>query len=290
VGRIRWSAIVVLLSIIVASAAFLTILYTTTTTAPKHQRVNYHVVVLGLKPNLDGSLQPPLQARLVAAQQVYRDLHHHHPKQQPQESRRRRRPSANNDDENNVVVKIVMTGADTAQLGFTEAHAMAQAIMMMEEINRSGTTADTIPESDIWLEEKAVDTIENAIYSLDLILERSQTSLTTPTAESSSRLILVTSEFHMPRSWFIFDCVVRHYRTMKGLDVTWETTVASPNHWSVAVDNNRTLYDRLVFERYLLPKMIPMLENDHGIPTNAASFQKALRELQVMIAQHEKTK
>jgi hypothetical protein len=276
-GRIRWSAVVLL------SAAFLTILYTTTTTAPK-KRVIYHVVVLGLKPNLDGSLQPPLQARLVTAQQVYRDLHHH-PKQQPQESRHRRRRV-----KDNVAVKIVVTGADTAQLGFTEAHAMAQAIMMMEEINRSGTTADTIPESDIWLEEKAVDTIENAIYSLDLILERSQTSLTTPTAESSSRLILVTSEFHMPRSWFIFDCVVRHYRTMKGLDVTWETTVASPNHWSVAVDNNRTLYDRLVFERYLLPKMIPMLENDHGIPTNAASFQKALRELQVMIAQHEKTK
>jgi hypothetical protein len=285
VGRIRWSAIVVLLSIIVASAAFLTILYTTTTTAPK-QRATYHVVVLGLKPNLDGSLQPPLQARLVAAQQVYRDLHHH-PKQQPQESRRRHRQSAND----NVVVKIVMTGADTAHLGFTEAHAMAQAMIMMEtETNRSGIDTLMIPESDIWLEEKAVDTIENAIYSLDLILARSQTSLMTPTAESSSRLILVTSEFHMPRSWFIFDCVVRHYRTTKGLDVTWETTVASPNHWSAAVDNNRTLYDRLVFERYLLPKMIPLLENDHGIPTNDASYQKALRDLQVMIAQHVRTK
>jgi uncharacterized SAM-binding protein YcdF (DUF218 family) len=233
--------------------------------------IQHYVIVLGLKPNADGSLKAPLLARIDAAQRVYADLH-------PEQGR-----SDKDDTAAAAAIKIVVTGADVAKLGFTEAHAMAQAMIQM-----NGKNNRTIPVDDIWLEEKAVDTIENAIYSLDMILARSKTM-----SSSASRLILITSQFHMPRSWFIFDCVLRHYQATKGLDVTWETTVASPNLWSAAVDENRTLYDRLVFERYLLPKMIPMLEQSHSIPAqnNDATYQKAWQDLQVMISQqHENEK
>jgi uncharacterized SAM-binding protein YcdF (DUF218 family) len=235
--------------------------------------IQHYIIVLGLKPNSDGSLKAPLLARIDAAQQVYADLH-------PKQGRSAKDAAAANAA---AAVKIIVTGADVAKLGFTEAHAMAQAMIQM-----NGNSNRTIPVDDIWLEEKAVDTIENAIYTLDMILARSKTM-----SYSASRLILITSQFHMPRSWFIFDCVLRHYRATKGLDMTWETTVASPNLWSAAVDENRTLYDRLVFERYLLPKMIPMLEQNHSIPAqnNDATYQKAWQDLQVMISQqHENEK
>jgi uncharacterized SAM-binding protein YcdF (DUF218 family) len=265
----RWFRIVGAISaaacIVIVSASSSTI------NKPKPAAVIQHyVIVLGLKPNVDGSLKAPLLARIDAAQQVYADLH-------PKQGRSAK------DGGGGAAVKIVVTGADVAKLGFTEAHAMAQAMTQM-----NGNNNRTIPVDDIWLEEKAVDTIDNAIYSLDMILARAKTM-----SSSASRLVLITSEFHMPRSWFIFDCVLRHYRATKGLDMTWEPTVASPNLWSAAVDENRTLYDRLVFERYLLPKMIPMLEQNHSIPAqnNDAAYQKAWQDLQVMISQqHENEK
>lgn len=211
-----------------------------------------YIIVLGLQPNADGSLRPPLKARINTAKKVYQDYYHNR---------------------HNGTVKLVVTGADVAKLGFTEAHAMAMALEMNGDI----------PKHDILLEEKAVDTIENAIYTLDLVLQSS--SKTMPhQSKSSTRLILVTSAFHMPRSWFIFESVLRHYQLTKSLDAEWESTVASPNHWTIR--NNMTLLDRLTFERDLLrDKMIPMLENNYGIPTKEAVYQKALKELEGMISQ-----
>lgn len=64
----------------------------------------------------------------------------------------------------------------------------------------------------MFLEEESQNTVENALFSLQLLASSKE--------KHSRRLILVTSEFHMPRSFYIFQAVAAHLGLDRALDIS----------------------------------------------------------------------
>ena len=85
--------------------------------------------------------------------------------------------------------KLLLTGGDPAKVNFTEAAAMAK------DVTKKG-----IDRQRILLEEKALDTIQNAYYSLQKMDDLYSLSQANKTAE----IHLLTSVHHMPRASWIF--------------------------------------------------------------------------------------
>lgn len=204
-----------------------------------------YIVVLGMKPNQDGSLKPPLDARIKTAYQFYE---------------KKKREVEN--DRKGGKVKVIVSGADVAKIGFTEAKVMS-----------TGLKNAGIADSEIIKEDKAMNTIENALYAIQMI----------PIMKNGFKtsMIVVTSDFHVPRSRYLFECVLRG---LGRLDISMEFA-PSPDHIS-----NNDLLDRLKFEMELQSKrMISALEK-YGIKSDEASFRRAVTELQQGIKRMENFK
>ncbi|CAK9117812.1 unnamed protein product [Durusdinium trenchii] len=84
---------------------------------------------------------------------------------------------------------IILSGADVSKVGITEAQAMKRIL--------SSAPYSVAPEA-LLLDESAQNTIENARNTLSIIREH------TSGIDSGIKMYLVTSEFHCPRSEFIF--------------------------------------------------------------------------------------
>lgn len=90
-----------------------------------------------------------------------------------------------------AVTKVVVSGGDPANVGHTEASMFAKVLV------REG-----IPEEAIITESQATTTAENAWFLLRWI------------PKGTGRLLIITSDFHMPRATYIFKAVLNHFYMM----------------------------------------------------------------------------
>lgn len=97
---------------------------------------------------------------------------------------------------------VIFSGSDTAQCGITEAEAMERVYKQLvhpKPIPSSITSAIVAVK-----EERSKNTIENAIYCRDIIK-----GLITDTnsRDSNFHIMLVTSDYHMPRAKLLFEYI-----------------------------------------------------------------------------------
>ena len=94
-------------------------------------------------------------------------------------------------------LSIIFSGSDTAQCGITEAAAM-------EHVYKQLVHPKPIPFSTIVVvkEERSKNTIENALYCRDIIK-----GLITSSRDSNIHIMLVTSDYHMPRAKLLFEYI-----------------------------------------------------------------------------------
>jgi vancomycin permeability regulator SanA len=106
-------------------------------------------------------------------------------------------------------VPIIASGGDVEKVMRTEASCMLDLLTGGHGVNNGSIT----------LEDKSMNTVENAVNVMRMLQE--------PT-----HIFLITSEFHMPRSEFIFDQIISH----EGLKHS-VTTHPSPSHRDRLCDN-----------------------------------------------------
>ena len=209
----------------------------------KYQGATSAIFILGQALEESGMLPLSLIARLDKGMEVVRSLilteHQQHP-------------------------TILLSGGDTAKTGITEARAMRNMIL----------TRST--EDYVFLEEKATNTVENAI-NLILMCEKQRYEC----------VHLVTNEFHLPRAKCIFECVFEKYE--------YDTTLICHPASSGFVDgpyrheNNRPtcveqwhLCERLDWEQNALLTLNDYLARYSLGPVCYERIQQALTELRVM--------
>jgi len=143
--------------------------------------------------------------------------------------------------------------------------------------------AEGIGPQQIDVDKLARNTIENAIYVLPHICSQRPTEV-----------LLVTSDFHMPRSFFVFASVFRH----AGLSVHMLQASASPSRLDVGAPratppreiNDWRYSERIQHERKLMNNRMKRwieshdVADSHGrvrpIRVNEDDFQRATHQLQ----------
>lgn len=90
---------------------------------------------------------------------------------------------------------VIPTGGDPVRVGVTEAELMAQQLHMRG-----------VPEEAVVLEPKALNTLQNAWEVIPLL------------PAGCKRLLLVSSDFHIPRATYLFEAVFAH----RGITMTIE--------------------------------------------------------------------
>jgi uncharacterized SAM-binding protein YcdF (DUF218 family) len=150
------------------------------------------IIVLGTKADSDGNPSPAMQARITEAVREY---------------------------EHGVAPRLIVTGG-AAHNGFVEARVMARA-----------AHAQGIPESAIYAESEAMDTIQNACYSARIMKAHGWHS-----AE------VVSSASHLPRAAMIFS----------RLPMEWRMHAAPPLSPSAAYSAAATVVETLRTARYLV--------------------------------------
>ena len=195
----------------------------------------------------------------------------------------------------NETISIIFSGSDTASCGITEAEAMH--ISYIEMIKSYPTIQDIT--TNIILEQKSRNTIENAIYCKDIT-----------TSNCYKKILLVTNEFHMPRARLLFEYVYQNINTSIEIICipanSKHVTNNSTLYHTINCDSNRThinngyyrlmddrpkdvnewtLYERLDWEYNALQNIHQQLIN-YSIPVKsddlAARIHQAIKELQTM--------
>ncbi|CAE7194679.1 unnamed protein product [Symbiodinium sp. CCMP2456] len=160
--------------------------------------------------------------------------------------------------------RVYVSGADVAKCGVPEGEVMQDLLLA------AGLSPDVL-DVDV----QAMNTIENAIYAVPLLRDR-----------SIKTAILVTSDFHSARAAFLFQSVFRAH----GLDVSLLTDPAPSGlepgpprpreEWPKEINNLR-LSERLEFERHLLlGKMTPL--EKYGIKSDKQDLEQALANLRAI--------
>ena len=95
---------------------------------------------------------------------------------------------------------LLVTGGDTESLGVTEGQDLMSRALALG-----------VPASRILVEDQARYTIENALFAYRLLLDRvpAAAASASASASASTTLVVVTNEFHMPRSLLVFQDVAK---------------------------------------------------------------------------------
>jgi len=100
---------------------------------------------------------------------------------------------------------IIFSGSDTARCGITEATAMEQVYIQMQQqfVHQKQLVIPStkiIRYSTIIKEERSKNTVENALYCRDII-----NGLVASRGIRKANIHLVTSDYHMPRAKLLFE-------------------------------------------------------------------------------------
>lgn len=96
---------------------------------------------------------------------------------------------------------IIFSGSDTAQCGITEAAAMEHVYKQLTLVHPKPIPS-IISTIVAVKEERSKNTIENALYCRDIIK-----GLITSSRDSDIHIMLVTSDYHMPRAKLLFEYI-----------------------------------------------------------------------------------
>eukprot|EP00929_Paragymnodinium_shiwhaense_P001744 TRINITY_DN10197_c0_g1_i1.p1 TRINITY_DN10197_c0_g1~~TRINITY_DN10197_c0_g1_i1.p1 ORF type:complete len:269 (-),score=74.86 TRINITY_DN10197_c0_g1_i1:52-858(-) len=209
------------------------------------------IIVLGQSLNPDGSVPRTMQRRAEAAAEAYKEAV-------------LRRPDA----------IIICSGGDPVKVGISEASHIGKVI---EKLG--------VPREAIILEEKSLNTLQNAWFALPLV------------KNEFADVILVTSEFHMPRSAYVFEAVLMHMGRHEKLQIrqcaAWggcptaeEVSAMSP----ASSINRQTLVERLTNEvRYIRNEVVQINLKKHvpGVdiaPLPAARLEQAVDDARDMLS------
>jgi len=135
-------------------------------------------LVLGQSLNKDGSVPRTLEFRVKAAANVFQKYNELN--------------KMSNEDSDFL---IIATGGDPARTGTSEAKVMKK--ILMENFH--------ISEKNILLEDKSYNTMENAYFSYKILIDNLGKIVNDKS--STINLALITSDFHMPRSLYLFEAV-----------------------------------------------------------------------------------
>mmetsp|Transcript_49570 Transcript_49570/g.114889 ORF Transcript_49570/g.114889 Transcript_49570/m.114889 type:complete len:267 (-) Transcript_49570:104-904(-) len=145
---------------------------------------------------------------------------------------------------------LVVTGGDPWLVGVTEAETMRKLLL-----------GRAVPSASIRLEPRANNTVQNAIFSVDIVRSL-----------GAKKVVLVTSDFHMPRAAYTFEAVI-HARA-QGLGLTLQRQPVSGgcapsdappdapiNEWSLVqrLRGEEDIIRRQVPEEYLPSEMPDVL-------------------------------
>ncbi len=134
---------------------------------------------------------------------------------------------------NKVAPKIIMTGKYGFWLDYTKEIPPRSEAEAMEEYAESLD----VPTEDIITEETSKDTVGNAYFTKIDILEKN----------NWKNVIVVTSEFHLPRTKFIFDIIlgseysIEYFSSDDGLSVEERKVAASKEEKTIQVLKNTIL-------------------------------------------------
>lgn len=165
---------------------------------------------------------------------------------------------------------LLVTGGDPAKTGTTEAETMRRLLFERERI----------PAEAIILEPRAQNTLQNAWEALPLL------------PEGCGRVVLVTSDFHMPRSAYVFEAVFayagvsleleQHPVTGGQGDSGYEAGINAMSFPDRLRDELNNLHNRVVQE--FLPTHIP----GHPVPPlTTARLDQAVAEVNGMLVKYD---
>lgn len=207
------------------------------------------VLILGQSLNEDGTASVTLLKRLETAARVFRD---------------------------EGADKFLVSGADVAQVGRSEASVMQELLVDLHGFEAS----------DVIVEDQAIDTIGNFVRSVPLLK-----------ANAAGRVLLVTSAFHEPRAMYalraVFDdcglpCVMVEPRNApSGLESYCEGKKRQENigadHF-ISTINEWDLANRLRHERKALVELMPgrLVKRGIALPPDAV-LQENVAKLDVQL-------
>lgn len=173
---------------------------------------------------------------------------------------------------------IVVSGGDPLNIGVTEAQVMHDMLMALG-----------VPEGAVVLEIESENTLQNALNVLDNY-GKEQSLL--PSA--CQHLLLVTSDFHMPRCSYLFEAVLVYYGLNSTISLDRIPVAGGCPKPSDVKDvknpavNQMTLLERLKQERYYLSNIERYMKKDapEGItvpPLPERRKQEAIAYIDAMI-------
>jgi len=166
---------------------------------------------------------------------------------------------------------IVASGADPAQTGITEAEAARQLLV----------TTHGLPGAHIHKEVRANNTVQNAIFSLPIVR-----------ALGAHKVILVTSDFHMPRAMYTFEAVFNSLAGSSAPSLVRRPAIGgcpARNAPPGAPINSQSLIQRLRGEKIIITdqlhiRLLPSDLPDVKVPSpGTARVQQALDEVEAML-------
>eukprot|EP00928_Gymnodinium_smaydae_P054213 TRINITY_DN38029_c0_g1_i1.p1 TRINITY_DN38029_c0_g1~~TRINITY_DN38029_c0_g1_i1.p1 ORF type:complete len:261 (+),score=31.11 TRINITY_DN38029_c0_g1_i1:71-853(+) len=165
---------------------------------------------------------------------------------------------------------LIVSGGDPAAVGITEAEVMRDLLL------QSG-----VPQDSIFLEPGASNTVQNVIYACPILHTL-----------KAQRLVLVTSDFHMPRSAYIAETVLKHLEGCPDVELDFAPAPggcpqadalegANINDWSC---RQRIRGEMEAVSKQLPKKFLPTDLADVSIPSPSEQrIRRALQELQTML-------
>lgn len=162
------------------------------------------MIVLGQSLNPDGSVPVTVRSRVYRASEKYREC-----------------PN----------LRIIVSGGDPANTGCSEAKVMFELLIL-----------EGVPAEAIILEEKSMNTLQNAYYCLMIMNE----------INAERNVYIVSSEFHLPRAQYLFDAYFNFAAgDKKHSFIPCPAKVIEPDQSDIGI-NSYSRVDRLRIEKDMM--------------------------------------
>jgi DUF218 domain len=138
--------------------------------------------------------------------------------------------------------RLILSGGDPANSGTSEALCMKQLLL----------ARDIVQEHDIILDELSMDTGGNAWHCVNIVGELVKDDK----EEGDGELVVVTSDFHLPRAMLFFESVLEHCELSTRVRLRGAAAPVSACDVSASSSrvNKMTRDDRSMLERQLLER------------------------------------